>query len=59
MSIFRFYNCLPSYKKNQKKLINGYRENLQTDGQSDNGHLIGPSVYGGPTISHCKAIHDL
>ena len=39
--------------------MNGYREYLQNDGRSDNGHFIGPSVYGSLIISHCKAIHGL
>ena len=31
-------------------MMRGYRGKLQTDRQTDNGHLIKPSVYGGPLM---------
>ena len=64
LSDFRSYNYLPSCKKD-KKLIRSYREKLltdrkdrQTDGWTDNGNFIGPSVYGGPIFPVVKTTKE-
>ena len=51
-------------QKRHKKLIS-YREKLltdrkdrQTDGRTDNGNFIGPSVYGGPIFPVVKTMKE-
>ena len=55
LSVVRYSNYLPSYKKSAKTIepflrkTPSWRVDRRTDGQTDNGDFIGPSVGRGPT----------
>ena len=55
LSVVRYSNYLPSYKKSAKTIepflrkTPSWRVDTRTDGQTDNGDFIGPSVGRGPT----------
>ena len=49
LSVFRYSNCLPSSQKLEKLYRPISEKNAKlTDGQTDNGDFIGPSVGRGP-----------